>query len=197
MSLGSPVADFLEPLTGTTTAFLLGDKDSKIALARAILPYLAEREEGCCVLDFDAFFSSGIESVTSNVQREHLKDIEVVIPQPGSDIEATLAEVFTGSRSLIIDSTNSLYHLLAYQRPKSASRKLAFLIAALSRWAQANSRLVIANTYEREPPIRRRAGSFSTFFDVAVSVSSRPRGLGFTCRKGNPWQNRNFILPVA
>ena len=149
------------------------------------------------MLDLDAFFSSDIESVASGVPRARLKDVVMIVPQPGSDIEATLAEVFTGNRSLVIDSTNTLYHLLAYQSPKPASRKLAFLVAALSKWAQANSRLVIANTYEREPPTRRRAGSFSAFFDAAISVSANTRGLEFMCRKGNPWQSKTIFLPIT
>lgn len=195
MSLGNRAADFLEPLVGVTTAFLLKDRGSKVALARAILPRLAERDGGCRVLDLDAFFSSNIESVTTGVRGSGLKDIEIVLPEAGADIEAALAEVFADGRSLIIDSTNSLYHLLAYRGPKSASRKLAFLAAALSGWARANSRLVIANTYEREPPILRRAGSFASFFDVVVSVSSQPHGLGLFCKKGSPWQSRSLFLP--
>lgn len=169
-----------------------------MALAQTTLPYLAERGGGCCVLDLDAFYSSNIEAVTNEVPRSRLKRVEIIMPDAGSDIETTLAEVFTNlsDKSLVIDSTNSLYQLLAYHRPKSSSRKFAFLITVLSGWAKANSRLVIANTYEREPPFHRKATPLSGFFDVVVSVSSKPKGLRLFCKKGNAWQSRTFFLPL-
>ena len=198
MSFGNRAAAFLGPLAGKTTAFLLENRASKLNLAQATLPYLAEREEGCCILDLDAFYSSNLETIARNFPRSNLKRVEIIIPEVGADIEATLAEIFVAAsnRPLVIDSTNSLYQLLASQKPKSSSRKFAFLTAALSSWARANSSLVMANMYEREPPIRRRTAQFSGFFDVVVSVSRKPRGLGLFCKKGSAWQNRTFFLPL-
>ena len=189
---------FLGPLRGKTTAFLLDDRRSKLSLAEAALPYLAGTKEGCRILDLDAFYSSNIETITRNVPRGDLKRIEIIIPEVGSDIETTLSEAFLGAsnKALILDSTNTLYQLLAYQKPKSSSRKFAFLIAALSTWAKANSLPVIANMYERERPFYKRATPISGFFDVVVSVSRRPKGLGLLCRRGSAWQNRSFFLPL-
>jgi hypothetical protein len=199
LSFSEKTAALLRPLVGKTTDFLLIDRASKLSLARAMLPHLAAMGDGCRILDLDAFYSSNIAEISKEVPHAAMKRIELIIPDVGSDIQHAIAGLFAdeSDRTLVIDSTNTLHHLLASQKPKSSSREFAFVCAALSNWARANSRVVMANTYEREPPIRRRvAMPFSRFFDVAVSVSHRPGGLGLHCRRGNAWPGRAFFLAL-
>lgn len=199
MSFSEKTVALLRPLAGKTTAFLLIDRPSKLDLARALLPHLAAMGDGCRILDLDAFYSSNLEVVARDVPRASMKRIELIIPEVGSDIEATMAGLFAdeSDRTLVIDSTNTLHQLLAHQNPRSSSRDFAFVCAALSSWASSNSRVVLANTYEREPPIRRRIRTpFSRFFDVTVSVSRRVGGLGLACRRGNAWPGKAFFLAL-
>jgi hypothetical protein len=199
LSFSEKTTALLGPLVGKTTAFLLSDRGSKLILARALLPHLVARGDGCRILDLDAFYSSNIEEIAGGVPRANMKRIELIVPGVGSDIEATIADLFgDGSdRALIIDSTNTLHQLLAQQNPRPSSREFAFTCAALSNWAGANSRVVVANTYEREPPIHRRIKMpFSRFFDITVSVSQRAGGLGLYCRRGDAWPGRSFFLSL-
>ncbi|MDG6901818.1 MAG: hypothetical protein JRM80_07645 [Nitrososphaerota archaeon] len=197
MSLNEKAHDLLSPLVGRTSAFLVSERGLKLSFARAILPHLAARGGGCRIFDLDAFFSSNLGEVTRNVPRAAVKNVELIIPEVGFDIESEIADLFSdeSDRALIIDSTNTLNQLLASQKPRSASRELAFVFAALSNWARMNSRVVVANTYERNPPIPRRAATpFSRFFDLTISVSQRVGGVSLHCRKGDVWAGRPFFL---
>ena len=199
MSFSEKTATLLRPLAGKTTAFLLIDRPSKLGLARALMPHLAAMGDGCRILDLDAFYSSNLSEITRDVPRTDARRIELIVPAAGSDIESTIAALFEdeSDRTLVIDSTNTLHQLLVRQNPRSSSRDLAFAWAALSNRASSDSRVVLANTYEREPPVRRRTKApLSALFDVTVTVSRRVGGLDLSVRRGVAWPGKTFFLAL-
>lgn len=190
---------FLGPLEGKTTAFRLSDRPSNLKFAEAILGLLAEDQRGCNLLDLDAFYSSNLETVAAEVPSDGLASLDITIPEPGSEIEAILAAVFHGGhdRPLLIDSANTLYQLLSLHNPRSASRKFAFFVSALSDWASSNRKPVIISIYDRRPATHRKASrSFVDVFDNSVYVSRKADGLAFRCERGNAWRGGTFFLSL-
>ncbi|MDV3244620.1 MAG: hypothetical protein LYZ66_05540 [Nitrososphaerales archaeon] len=190
---------FLDPLEGKTAAFLLDDRPSNLRFAEAILPLLAGDWRGCSLLDIDAFYSSNLDTIAARVPPRVLENCEITVPEPGSDIEASLADLFHGGqdRPLLLDSANSLYQLLSWRNPRSSSRKFTFLISALSDCARANRKPVVASIYKRRQKAHTRASrSLADAFDVLVSVSRKTRGLVFRCERGRAWRDGNFFLAL-
>lgn len=189
---------FLEPLAGKTTAFLLDDRPSNLGLATAIASLLAASRLRCRLLDLDAFYSSNLQTLTAGLERESLAGLEIDVPEPGSDTEATLAALFTGQVGLtLIDSANSLYQLLSARNPRAAGRKFSFFVSALSSWARSNGKPAIVSLYDRRPTIRRRASrSLSDAFDNSISLSVGHEGLTFRCERGSAWSGGDFFLPL-
>ncbi len=166
--------------------------------AEVIFPLVAGDERGCDLLDLDAFYSSNLNSIAMGVSSHGMESFKITIPEPGSDIESTLADLFQDSqgRTLIIDSINSLYQLLSSLNPKSSSRKFAFLISALSVWARDNRKAIIASIYERRAvPRAKTSRSLADAFDSSVSVSREARGMALRCDRGSAWRNGACFLP--
>ncbi len=186
-------------MKGKTTAFLVGDRLSNLRFAKVILPLVTADERGCDLLDIDAFYSSNLNFIASQVSPRDMENLEITIPEPGSDMESALANLFHGGdrRTLIIDSVNSLYQLLSSPNPKSSSRKFTFLIASLSAWARDNGKAIIASVYERRSvPRVKTSRSFADAFDSSVSVSKEAHGVAFRCQRGGAWRNGSFFLPL-
>jgi len=163
-----------------------------------MLRLLAGGRQGCRLLDLDAFYSSNLEVLARGVPRENLSGFDIMLPEPGSDTEATLAAVFLqgGDQPLLIDSANTLYQLLSASNPRAATRKFAFFISALSSWAKSNGRPAIASIYDRRPALHRKASrSLADVFDNSVSLSVKPDGLAFRCERGTAWRGGGFFLP--
>jgi hypothetical protein len=190
---------FLGPLEGKTTAFRLNDRPSNLRFASAIIGLLVGDQRGCRLLDLDAFYSSNLDTLAAGVSRESLESFDFTIPEPGFDVEATLAAMFRegGAKPLLIDSANSLYQFLSLRNPRAASRKFAFFVSALSEWARSNGKPAIASIYDRRPTARRRASrSLADVFDNSVLLSTRPGGLAFRCERGSAWRGGSFFLPL-
>lgn len=187
---------FLEPLAGKTTAFLLGDRPSNLRFAAAITGLLAASRLRCRLLDLDAFYSSNLQTLAAGLG-ESLTGLEIAVPEPGSDMEATLAALFIGQVGLtLIDSANSLYQLLSVRNPRAAGRKFSFFASALASWAGSNGRPAIVSLYDRRPTIRRRGSrSLADAFDNSVSLSVGHDGLAFKCERGAAWRGGEFFLP--
>jgi len=199
MSFGDGLLrQFLEPMKGKTAAFRLNGRSSNLKFAAAVVGLLAGARMGCRILDLDAFYSSNLETLAANAPREGLSDIDLDIPEPDSDMEVILTELFLGddNRLILIDSVNSLYQLLSARNPKAASRKFSFFMSALSSWSSSNGGPAIATLYDRRPATHRRTSrSLADSFDVSVSVASKPNGLAFRCERGSAWRGGSFFLP--
>jgi hypothetical protein len=199
MSFGDGLSrTFLEPLEGKTAAFRLDDRPSNLKFAAAILRRLAGVRTGCRILDLDAFYASNLEKISAGVSQEGLAKLELAIPEPDSDMETVLADLFLGGddRPLLIDSVNSLYQLLSTRNPKAASRKFNFFVSALSSWSGSNGGPALASLYDRRPATHRRGSrSLADLFDVSVSVVAKPNGLALKCEHGSAWRGGSFFLP--
>jgi hypothetical protein len=189
---------FLEPLAGKTTAFRVDDRPSNLKFAAAILRLLAGARRGCRLLDLDAFYSSNLEALAVGLPRESLAGFDITLPEPGSDMEATLAGFFLGgdARPVLIDSVNSLYQLLSARNPRAAGRKFTFFVSAMSNWAKSNGEPAVASIYDRRPATRKKASrSLADVFDSSISLSAKPDGLAFKCERGSAWRGGGFFLP--
>jgi len=189
---------FLEPLEGRTTAFRVEDRPSNLRFAAAITRILASAGVGCRLLDLDAFYSSNLDILTAGVPRERLAGFDITVPEPGSDMDTSLAALFLGGddRPLLIDSVNSLYQLLSAHNPRAANRKFTFFVSALSNWSKANNKPVVATVYDRRPATRRRASrSLADAFDNSIAFSAKHDGLAFKCERGSAWRGGGFFLP--
>ncbi len=190
---------FLEPLEGKTTAFLLGDRPSNRILSRSILTLLSASRRACTILDLDAFYSSNLETISKHLSSTAMDNLQIIVPEVSVSIEQTLSGLLAvdPERPLIIDSANSLFHLLAWQNPKSSNRKFAFLIATLSAWARANRKPVLSSLYVREKVARvGTSRSLSDAFDIAVSTSKKRNGLALRCELGRAWRDGVFFLSL-
>lgn len=183
-------------MKGKTAAFRLIDRPSNLKLARALLGFLAREKGGCRLLDLDAFYSSNLENIAVGIDSEGLEGVEIMIPEPGSEVESFLASLFRtdDDKPILIDSVNSLYQLLSVRNPRSATRKFAFFVSALAGWARSSGKPVIASIYDRRPAIQRTSRSLTDGFDITVSASMRDRELTLKCERGSAWRGGTFLL---
>lgn len=189
---------FFEPLKGKTTAFRVDGRQSNLRFASTVLRLLAGARLGCRFLDLDAFYSSNLEALAAGVPLKSMAGFDMTLPEPGSEIEAELADLFLGGgdRPLLVDSANSLYQLLWARNPRAASREFNFFVSALSGWARSNGEPVIASIYERRPVAHRRPSrSLADVFDNSVSVSVGHEGLALKCERGGAWRGGGLFLP--
>jgi len=200
MSFGvSQENQFIRPLRGHTVTLLVGGRPTNFVLARSLLSNLTRSGIPCTVLDIDAFYSSNSDYVTESLTGEEASLIEFLVPDPDSDLESDIGNLLgSGSdRVLIVDSLNSLYHLMSTGKHNAKNRSLAFVIALLSFVAKTESRAVLFTMYRRE---RRnsfgRAKSISDLSDLAVAVSQKGRALSLKCERGSAWPAGDFAIPI-
>jgi len=185
-------------LRGHTTTILLEDRETNLKFAKGILWNMALQGHPCSVLDFDALYSSNSTHLLSRLPEAQLQGTELIIPEPGSDLSEGLAALLDSdpSRVLIIDSLNSLYHLLAYAGDGSGNRNLGFVMAVLSRAARVEKRAVLLTMYRRERPVRfGRHRPIAELSDSTVSASLGPGSLRLRKEHGS-WPARDVSLPI-
>ncbi len=190
---GQHAQAFFGPLRGKTATFLLDGRQANLALARTMMSFLSGEEGGCAVLDLDAFYASNADR-TFALLGGSAKTSSVIVPLPGADIEAEFSKLF-GARQqvLIIDSLNSLYHLISQEDGGSRTRKLTFAVASLSYFARTNGKAVVLSMYKREGLMRSGTGkSISTHSDVAASVDLRDGEITVRSERGSVWPGGRF-----
>lgn len=197
MSFGSNEARlFLEPLKGRSHGILLPDRQSNLALARALLSFFGAGGMRCNILDTDAFYASSLETLLPGRQ-DLLSGIRLYVPSAEFRIEELFPGPWAGDPSaVIIGNLNALLHKLSADSRPSASRKLAFFIAASSLLARINGSVVIYTVYERSRQGHRRGRG--TLFDLANStIAARvdERGLSLECLRGTAWPGGRFYAP--
>jgi len=149
---------FVTPLTGRTTTFLLEDRLANLRFAQVLVPLLNQVGSACAVFDLDALYSSNSDVIFRLLDSPIARDSAILVPEPGAPLEEELPKLFDAPQNvLIIDSLNSLYHLISGEDGSSRSRKLAFAMASLSFFAKTNGRAVIISAYRREGPSWRGA----------------------------------------
>ncbi len=195
MSFGGHQAQaFFGPLAGRTATFLLDGRDANLGFARAIVGLLAQTGDSCAVLDLDAFYSSNADAIFQPLPKAAADSSLVRVPTPGSDVELEFAELFESNQKVVVvDSLNSLYHLVSMEDGSSRSRKLTFAVASLSYLARTNGKVVVLTMYVREGFTRSGTGrSISALSDVTASVDVRGNELIARVERGQAWPGGRY-----
>ncbi len=190
MSLSRTEArDFLEPLKGKAVTFVLEGRKENLAFARAAVGLMAGTGTPCTILDLDAFYAANSDRIFGALSRPEADGFTIDVPDPSSRIERDFPGAFAEQKgAFIVDSLNSLYHLLSFEDGSSRSRKLSFAVASLSYAARTNSTAVILAMYRREGLVKAGVGrSISGFADATVSVEVRGSELSMKCERGTVW----------
>jgi hypothetical protein len=197
MSLGAGEAQsFFVPLRGRTATFLLEDRPANLDFARSIISLLAQTSDTAEILDLDAFYASNADRIFRSLGSP--ATVTLRIPEPGADIEEELAATFEGDQGIVIvDSLNSLYHLISQEDGSSRSRKLNFAIAALAYLARTNAKAVLLSMYRREAFTRWGTGRpISGLSDITASVDTRTHKLLIRAERGTGWEGGVFSTRI-
>jgi hypothetical protein len=185
----SDAHSFFGPLAGKTATLVVPGRSANLAFGRAAVSLLARSGDTCAVLDLDALYSSNSDKIFSRLPVKWKESATIQVPEPGSRIEVELPRAFaTDTTVLIVDSLNTLNHLLAADDGSSRSRKLSFTAAGLSYIARTGKKAVLFTMYRREG-FGRLGGnrSISGLSDVTASVEPRGSELSFNCERGVAW----------
>ncbi|QQG48340.1 MAG: hypothetical protein HY247_06215 [archaeon] len=199
MSFGAVEADsFLGPLRGKATTLLVEDRGSNLALAAAILAAASYTSRGCSVLDLDALYASNADRVTGGLSPRAARATRLLVPNPGARVERAFATLCSAeSDVLVVDSLNSLYHLLSAGEAGSRTRRIGFAAEALSFAARTGGAVSLTTMYRREGPPRAGGGRpISHLVEVVASVSVRGGNLELTCEKGDAWPGRKLTVSI-
>lgn len=187
----------LSSLPGKTTTFVVDGRDANVLLARTLVGSVASGGRSCVVLDLDALYSSHADLVFGGLA-DGSGRLTVRVPAPGSDIEAELASLFRSrEQAVVIDSLNSLYHLVSTEDGRSRGRKLMFVFSSLSQFAKANGVAVIFTMYRREGSAKPGRGrSMAGLSDATASVGIRDGTVEMRVEKGSAWPGRVFFSRI-
>jgi hypothetical protein len=187
---------FLAPLAGKTSTFLMEGREANARFARTLMRSLASAGLSCIVLDLDAFYSSNADLIFAGLPGDPTS-FQVRIPQPGSDIEAEFSALFESERkAVVIDSLNSLYHLISMDDGSARGRKMMFALASLSLFARTNKRLVILSMYRREGLSKGGRGrSVANMSDITALAKMKDSGMEFRTERGSAWPGGALSIP--
>ena len=189
---------FFAPLTGRTTTFLLNGREDNIVFASVVTSLLAQSHAPCAILDLDAFYSSNSDRIFPVMDATTARSTMIWVPRPGSDVELDLSALFDVPQGVvIIDSLNSLYHLISLEDVGSRGKKLTFALASLSYFARTNSKAVILTMYRREGFYRAGTGrSISGLSDGTASVTVIRGELKIRSERGPGWPGGEFSTRI-
>jgi hypothetical protein len=179
---------FLAPLEGKTSTFLMTGREANARFARTLMRSLASAGLSCIVLDLDAFYSSNADLIFAGLPGDTTSFL-VRVPPPGSDVEAEFSDLFESERkAVVIDSLNSLYHLISMDDGSTRGRKMMFALASLSLFARTNKRLVILSMYRREGVSKGGRGrSIANLSDITASAETKDSSLEIRTERGSAW----------
>jgi hypothetical protein len=189
---------FLNSLTGKTTTFLLEDREANLEFARTTMGILSQTGDSSAIIDLDAFYSSNSDRIFRLLEKSIAETTTIRVPEPGADIEKEFSTLFDVTQKvIIIDSLNSLYHLISLEDGSSRSRKLTFAITSLSYLARINSKAALLTMYRREGFTRRGTGrAISSLSDATVTVDVRGQALTLRIDRGSVWPGRVFSIRI-
>jgi len=187
---------FLAPLIGRATTFLVESREANLAFARALMVQVAACGGACAILDLDALYSSNSDQIFAPSDSGALSGTIIRIPRPGADLDVELASLFeVEQKVVVIDSLNSLYHLIAQEDGSSRSRKMSFAMSSLSYFARTNSKSVILSMYRREGFLRGGSTrSIASLTDRTIAVDARGQDVIFRNEKGPGWPGGQFSI---
>lgn len=195
---GQRTQSFIAPLVGKTATFLLESRLANLEFARSLAGTAAKTGDRLAILDLDALYSSSAGVIFRRLPEEFLRSTKVRVPIPGSDTEKEFAGLLGSEQSvLVVDSLNSLYHLISQDDGGSRTRKLTFAISILSHLARTNGKAAILTMYKREGLARsQNARSISSLSDITASVEARDGEIVARCERGNAWSGGTFSIRI-
>jgi hypothetical protein len=195
---GADAQAFFGPLWGKTVTFVVDGRRENIQFARTITHFLGLAEASYSILDLDAFYSSNADVIFSELTGPTPESARILLPPPGSKIEAEFTRLFMAQqRVVVVDSLNSLYHLLSQETANARSRKLAFAVEGLSYLARTNSRASLLTMYRREGFARPgRSKSIARLSDVTATVEVRGDELTVKSERGPAWPGGRFSTRI-
>jgi len=169
-----------------------------LAFARTVVGHVGKTGGSCTVLDLDAFYSANADVIFASLPGAVAESTNIRVPEPGADIEGEFAEVFESTqKAVLVDSLNSLYHLVSQEDGSSRSRKLTFAVASLSYLARTNDMTVILTMYRRGGFSRSGTGrSISNLSDVTASVEVRGDVLTAVVERGQAWAGGRYSTQI-
>ena len=185
---------FFAQLKGKATTFLLEGRQANLAFAGTMAGVLSEGRTSSTVLDLDAFYSSNSDRIFSGLDSATVKSAVIRVPRPGSDVETELSNLFDAPQELVmIDSLNTLYHLISLEDGSSRGKKLTFSQASLSYLAMTTSKAVVLTMYRREGLYRAgTARPISNLSDATATVDLAGGGLKIKFTRGSAWPGGVF-----
>lgn len=179
----------LGPLVGKTATFLVEGRQENVRLAQTLAGSIAKAGLSCIVFDLDALYSSNADLIFAELAGATASSFTLEVPAPGSNIEAEFASLFgCQQKVIVIDSMNTLYHLISMEDGRSRGRKLMFALASLSQFARMNDGAVVLSMYRREGFAKSGRGrSISNLSDVTASVDVRGDELQIRTERGSAW----------
>jgi hypothetical protein len=198
MSFDKQAHPLLALLMGKTTTFLLEDRRTNLEFARTIIHVLSQTGDGSAIVDLDALYSSSSDEIFGSLDPSAARATSIRVLEPGADIESEFAALFDVRQNvIIIDSLNSLYHLISVEDTSLRGRKLTFVIASLSYFARTNAKAVLLTMYRREGFTRGGTGrSISGISDATVSVDAVGQDLILKSERGSVWSGRRFSIRI-
>jgi hypothetical protein len=197
MSFSGELAQaFFAPLWGKTATFILDERESNVQLARTIVTLASRIGEGCSILDLDALYSSDADVIFSRPADSEAT--RILLPPPGTEVEAEFPRLFEAQqRVIIVDSLNSLYHLLSQADARSRSRKLTFAVESLSYLARNNNKAAVLTMYRREWfGHQGRSRSISRLSDITAEVEIRGGELSVRSERSGAWTGGRFSTRI-
>jgi hypothetical protein len=193
MNFDPPQASsLLGPLFSKSSIFLISDRETNLSFARVLLGQILSPNMNCLIVDIDAFYASHAEEL------DHCagwSNTTIYVPDVVCDTREVVHTMIAKGHNniLIIDNVNSLFHMLSHETPQVASRKLALIMAVLSKHARASHLAAVSIMYERRfasPTTNRQP--LSELGDALVSVRRRGTGLVFNVRRGEVWAGGTY-----
>ena len=198
MSLSAGQAEsLLGPIVGKTVTFLVAGREDNLAFARAAVAFATSTSRNCAVLDLDALYSSNADSILASLPSGSTRLVTFTVPDPGSEVERELPRILSSEAEVvIIDSFNTLYHLLSYGDGSSRGRKLSFAVASMSYLARTGSKAIIFTMYRRGGTWRHGARPISDLSDVTAAIGVQGSELTVSCERGSAWPERRFSIRI-
>lgn len=188
---------FLGPIIGKTATFLVAGREANLAFARAAIALVTGTSRTCAVLDLDALYSSNADTILGPLPSTSIRSATFTVPDPESKVEQELPRFLSSDAGvIIIDSFNTLYHLLSYGDGSSRGRKLSFAVATMSYLARTSGKAVILVMYRRGGSWRQGTKSISDLSDVTAAVRVQDSELSVTCERGKAWPERRFSIRI-
>ncbi|MDG6990236.1 MAG: hypothetical protein JRM99_02310 [Nitrososphaerota archaeon] len=194
---GGSGSAFLDPLIGKTTTFVVEAREANIKFAQALGDSIAKTTFSCIVFDLDALYASNADIIFTRATNA-ASSFTVDIPGPGSDIESEFSSLLkTQQEVVIIDSLNTLYHLISTEDGSSKARKMMFALASLSLFARENHRAIVMSMYRRDGFAKPGKGRpISSLSDIAASVDVKGDGLEVKTERGSAWPRGVFSIRI-